>query len=300
LAGVELRSVKYWIRFMTTSSRLGVIVLGMHRSGTSAVAGTLVRLGFAEPRGMLPPSNDNPSGFFESTAVAVFNTALLRAAGCTWDNCLSFDPNEVSPTTVGSLLPVALDILRQEFADAPAFMMKDPRLCLTLPVWMPALRAAGANVSALLVTRHPAAVVRSLAWRNGLREDARALLWLHHMLEAERATRSLPRAVIDYDDMMRDWRACLERASVPAGIAWPAGSERDGSDIDGFLDPSLRHHAMGSETRGVGPPRMRGLIDMTWAGFRELRQNPASTFAMEWLDQARATFAARRRDVTPV
>src|SRR5580658_1796148 len=147
---------------MEIPRRLAVVVMGMHRSGTSAVAGTAVRLGLAAPRTMLPASPDNPAGFYESTEVVLHNQRVLHAARCTWVDCLPFEPSRLDDATRSALAEQSLAVLRGEFDGAAAFMIKDPRLCLTLPVWLPALHAIGAAVAGLLVIRHPQEVVRSL------------------------------------------------------------------------------------------------------------------------------------------
>jgi hypothetical protein len=279
---------------MPIPRRLAVIVLGMHRSGTSAIAGTAVRLGLTAPKTMLPPSADNPGGFYESAVVAGLNQWVLHQAGCSWHDCLTFNANQLGDATRTAAADLIQAVLREEFADAPGFVLKDPRLCLTLPVWLPALRAAGIDVAVLLAVRHPEEAIHSLSRRDQLPESAVASLWLHYTLEAERASRSLPRAVIAYDDLLRDWRGCLACAGQTAGIAWPSGTGFDHSDIDGFLSSSLRHHVAANSAAAIGPPPIRGLVDMTWSGLRLLRDDPKSRFALEWLDQARATFAARR------
>ncbi len=52
-----------------TGVRTAVLVLGMHRGGTSSVAGAMVRLGGAAPLSLKPPQEDNPTGFWESTVL---------------------------------------------------------------------------------------------------------------------------------------------------------------------------------------------------------------------------------------
>jgi hypothetical protein len=263
----------------------------MHRSGTSAVAGTAIRLGLAPPRTMLPPSDDNPAGFYESPLVCGLNHLVLRAAGCNWDDCLSFDLNRLSGAARTDALDMSLAVLREEFTDAPSFLMKDPRLCLTLPVWLPALAASGAALSILLVVRHPREVARSLLLRDRLPTYTTTLLWLHHCLEAERATRSLPRAVVFYDDLLDDWRSCMTRAGHAARIAWPV---RDQTDIGTFLKWSLRHHVAPECPELIVSSRMRGMMDAAWLALRELRDAPEASSARETLDQVHAAFAPWR------
>lgn len=140
----------------------------MPRSGTSAVAGTAVRLGLAPPRTPLPAADDNPGGFYESTPVVEANYRILLAAGCSWNLCLTFEPDRILETLSPGTPRVLAHTLQREFGISPAFVLKDPRMCLTLPAWIPALHAFGTVPSVLIVVRHPAEVVRSLARRNEL------------------------------------------------------------------------------------------------------------------------------------
>ena len=284
---------------MPNIDRQAVIVLGMHRSGTSAVAGTAVRLGLAGPLTQLPASADNPGGFYESHPVVRINHQLLRKADCAWNVCLMFDPDRIDDTLIASERAYIVQTLVREFGDAPAFVMKDPRLCLTLPAWMPALTAVGTRVAALIVIRHPAEVVRSLAVRNQLGEADTAPHWLHHMLEAERVSRGLDRAVVLYDDLLRDWRSCIAEAGRRAGINWPRPIEQAGADIDRFLLGSSRHHSAGNADAMVGPASVRDMINAVWIALRRLADNPQSSGALDCLDHVRVQFAAWRRVACP-
>lgn len=168
---------------------LAVTVLGMHRSGTSAFAGAAVRLGFALPRTPMEASFANPGGFFESDVIVQINHDLLWSAGCAWNVCLTFEPEQAAQKLAGYERHMLAGALRREFCLQRGFVLKDPRLCLTFPAWLPAVISIGAAPRVLVVVRHPAEVVQSLAARNGLHPRETAVHWLHHMLEAERATR---------------------------------------------------------------------------------------------------------------
>jgi len=85
--------------------------------------------------------------------------------------------------------------------------------------------------------RSPAAVARSIASRDGTTSAFAHLLWLRHMIDAERATRGLMRAVVDFDAMLADWRGTAVRLLPLTGGAMP-----DAAVVDAFLDPALRRH----------------------------------------------------------
>lgn len=266
----------------------------MHRSGTSAVAGAAIRLGLAPPRTLLQPNEDNPAGFHESVPIAELNHLVLNALGRNWYHCLSFDPDLLDAAARDAAFASCTALLRQEFANEPAFVMKDPLLCLTLPIWLPALHGIGATVSALLVLRHPDEVARSIFRRDGLPETETAAVWLHHTLEGERMTRSMPRAMVFYTDLLHDWRGCMERAGRTATIAWPAPINFAQPDLGQVVRRSLRHHVAAGSGVTVGSPPVRELIDAAWPALRQLRDNAASPAAYAKLDHVRAQFAFLR------
>ncbi len=281
---------------MPAPDRMAVVVLGMHRSGTSAVAGTAVRLGLAPPRTPLPEATDNPSGFYESMPLIYLNEQFLFAAKCAWNLCLNFEPDSLNITLTDADRQLVADLLEYEFGDAAGFVMKDPRLCLTLPAWLPALRARWSKIGALIVIRHPFEVVRSLARRNHLPEAYSAPQWLHHVLEAERLTRGLPRAVIFYDELLRDWRRCIATAGKRAGIVWPLPMAAAEQDIDAFLAVSSRRPAE-QVPASIGPPHVRELVAATWYTLRAATDDPLSARVLAHLDHIRAEFAHWRHRV---
>ncbi len=281
---------------MPGPDRTAVVVLGMHRSGTSAVAGTAVRLGLAPPRTPLPEATDNPTGFYESLPLIYLNEKFLFSAKCAWNLCLNFEPEWLDTMLSPSDRQLVADLLEYEFGDAPGFVMKDPRLCLTLPAWLPALRARWSKISALIVIRHPSEVVRSLAQRNDLPQASSAPQWLHHVLEAERLTRGIPRAVIFYDELLRDWRRCMATAGERAGIAWPLPMALVEQDIDAFLAAPSRRPAE-QVPASVGPPQVRELVAATWYALRAAPEDPLSARVLSHLDHIRAEFAQWRRQV---
>ena len=72
---------------VTNEQPNGAVVLGMHRSGTSAIAGFLAKAGFyaGEETDLLPSAEDNPKGFFERADVNALNDLLLDELGGAWD-----------------------------------------------------------------------------------------------------------------------------------------------------------------------------------------------------------------------
>ncbi len=197
----------------TLDKRLGVVVLGMHRSGTSLVAELVHRLGVDLPEELMPPHpQDNPRGYFESREVAAINNQILASAGMSWA-----DPGRLPPAaladTDGSVTRQAGALLDRDFGASERFVLKDPRFCRLLPPWLGALRQRCDDLVFLHVVRHPDAVLASLRRRleaPAIRSAAVAsesqgrLLWLRYNLEAERHTRGERRLILSYEEMVVD------------------------------------------------------------------------------------------------
>ena len=140
-------------------TNLAVLVLGMHRSGTSLATEILQELGLwiGPAQALIGASDGNPRGHFELLAGVEFDNEVLRQAGGTWD-----DPPPMS--SIDALAATARPAVDVWFEGQARVAFKDPRLCLTLPVWMPALAAYDVRIVHLF--RDPDAVARSLVTRN--------------------------------------------------------------------------------------------------------------------------------------
>jgi hypothetical protein len=270
-----------------------VLVLGMHRSGTSAIAGVSHLLGAAAPATMMEPAFDNPAGFWESETITRINETILTAAGCTWYDCLTFHPASLDAGFQLKLLTYSTLTLTHEFGDAPLFVLKDPRFSLVLEPWLPTFAAMSVAVAPLIALRHPTEVISSIRRRDGMPGNVAAPLWLHYTLEAEYHTRNRPRAVLSYDRFMQDWRGCLARATAEAGIIWPVALDSAAPAIGEFLRPQLRHHHAAPRKVAAGKPPVSDWIAETYDALRRIEAGDgAAQFAR--LDRVREQFAAWR------
>jgi hypothetical protein len=89
--------------------------------------------------------------------------------------------------------------------------------------------------------RNPLEVAASLARRDGFDPSIGHLLWLRHVLDAERATRGRPRVFVSYDGLMNGWRATVERIQMTLGVALPRRPEASAGEIETFLSETLHH-----------------------------------------------------------
>jgi hypothetical protein len=260
------------------SARPGVLVLGMHRSGTSALTRLLSLHGLALPEDRLAGRPDNPLGFFESAAMVQLNDRLLAAAGSAWDDPRPLPDPPLPPAAMEPLIEEAVALLREQWPGQAPFILKDPRCCRLLALWLPALARLGARPVAVLAVRNPVEVARSLAARDAMPRRDALRLWLSHVVAAERDTRGLARAVVHYDDLMRDWRAVL------GGLGLGVDPDR-AAMADEFLTAALRHHEADTDAL-LRDPAVPAPIKRVYA---ELRRAPGES----GLDEAVFNAAAR-------
>lgn len=218
-----------------------LLVLGMHRSGTSALAGTLHNAGYYPGEKLLKPQSDNPEGFWENSDIVELNDELLLRLDSSWDA----PGAEVEKMDMGHLdwFKAQFEaIMSKQFVGIQNIYIKDPRLCLLLPYWLAAFESKDIDVNCVFIARHPAEVARSLKVRNGISMRLSALLWLRYNLLAERYSRKCSRIVVTYDALLSSPEEVLVRV---LGLVDP--DNQMSSDINNVvrdIDVDNRHHTM--------------------------------------------------------
>ncbi|MBE1162903.1 sulfotransferase family protein [Dyella acidiphila] len=222
--------------------RKALLILGMHRSGTSAVTRVVNLLGANIGRNILPPGAGNSEGFWEHADAMLTNHYLLESFGRSWFDIRRLPPHWLQRPEAQNVQPRIRRIISDEFAASTLVAVKDPRMCLTAPAWIDAFRAMGYEVQCLLVVRDPREVAASLQAREPWMREPAYLLWAHYMVEAVLAARECPRALITYDQLLGDWRATMQRVAGTLALTWPRAEAAASSDIDSFLHAGHRHH----------------------------------------------------------
>jgi hypothetical protein len=270
-------------------NRILVVVLGMHRSGTSSAAGALVRLGAAPPQHLIAPDADNERGYWESRVIVGLNDAILAAAGSDWKDWRKFDLNKIDPLEAVALRARASQALAEEFGDVGFAVVKDPRMCRLMPFWAPVFAEAKWSVRALLPIRPPLEVSQSLHCRDGIGPAYGCLLWLRHVLDAELETRGMARAFLDWPQFLGNGRNALARASEQLGVVWPYWCESALADVDQFVSTDLRHQRA-SKADLEAHSAVNHLLRRTYAAMIELVQDSADSAVLRELDDLRAGF----------
>jgi glycosyltransferase involved in cell wall biosynthesis len=296
-------------------TRHAILVLGMHRSGTSALTGMLGALGATLPGDPMPATADNPTGYWESRGLARLNNRLLESAGTRWNDDAAIPAEWFSDPARDRDRDEARRLLDEAFAGAALFALKDPRLCRLLPFWRGVLSAAGISHSAVLVLRDPLEVARSLAARKDVPEFRPAavastsrslLLWLRYVLDAERHSRDLPRVAVDYARLVSDWRAAVEPLLAGLPIALPPPGSAADTALAALSDARLHRNRAETDRGATGVARGLGRLRALHAslvapqGLAETHTAGECAALASTFDRLVALYAPLRRTADPL
>ncbi len=214
-----------------------IIVLGMHRSGTSIVARLLNMMGcyFAPERMELPATQDNPKGYWERRDIVNLNEEILTHLDLKWDCISQYKPDLFNDELNDKFASRAKEIILGLDAHRP-WMLKDPRLCLLLPFWLPLCELP----VCVYVYRDPIEVAMSLQQREGFNHNVGLALWEKYTLIALKDSQQLPRILVSFHELIANPIETINALYESLGqldiqgIRLPTEKE-----INAFLDLSL-------------------------------------------------------------
>ena len=217
-----------------------VVVLGMHRSGTSAITRGLEVLGVKLGDNLYPAAIDNPKGFWEDTDFLGINEELLAHLDYSVDRLGLIDWQMPSTDTVESLELKAEKLVSERCKKNALWGFKDPRTARLLPFWQAVFERVGCDVRYVIATRNPISIVESLYKRSGFEGGTTFYLWLEHLIPAISGTMNAKRVVVDYDQLLENPKLQLLRVAKALGVTAPEPLALFAFESE-FLDVGLRH-----------------------------------------------------------
>jgi len=226
------------VQVLDNQSRV-VVVLGMHRSGSSAMARGLEALGISVGDHLLPAAEDNARGFWEDEDFLALNEQLLKALGLTWHSLRPVPMTALENPVFDGLHGMGLEFIADRNRRHRYWGFKDPRTSRLLGFWLPLLESKGCETHALITIRHPVAIVRSLASRDRMDEYLAVLLCLVYWVPMLRESAGLPSLYVDYDLLLERPEKEMERVANWLGCSPSSADVNDFAHE--FLSVSLRH-----------------------------------------------------------
>ena len=214
-----------------------VVVLGMHRSGTSLVASLVETMGFSCGEHPMQPSKDNPNGYWEDELIVDINEKLLHSLGYQWCSLTWLNLADLRQSKLYEVLRrKAVSYLQQLLAKNKKVSLKDPRMCILLPFWLEVFKELDADIKVVLVKRHAHSIAKSLLTRDQFdNEYASQLIYLHWAAIARFLPKTYPRILINYEEVRRDENGI--RKSLMSFL------DVESSVPSNLFEEKLEHHA---------------------------------------------------------
>lgn len=259
-----------------------IVVLGMHRSGTSLLCTLLAHSGvfFGDEGQLIPPNEENPKGFWEHLGVRSINDRLLHASLSDWDYVSNFDYGSIPLDTISQLRSEAGDLLadlnRQSLTG-----IKEPRVCLLYEFWRPLL-SHGIHI---FVSRHPAEIARSLNVRNGTPLEVGLALCEFYLVNALNSLGESRCLFLDHQDLLRDPLQSLQRVEQHLQESNPSLALKiDIEKVSALVDMSYyRAKRQGSESNTL-PDALQKLWDVMHSGAQQVAHRAVSAESMAILN----------------
>ncbi|GLQ49264.1 glycoside hydrolase family 99-like domain-containing protein [Dyella flava] len=229
-----------------------LFVLGMHRSGTSAATRVVNLLGAELGSNLVTPGPDNPDGFWEHADAVSINEDLLSGLGRTWYDMREMPKGWLQHKAAEQALSRMTALIQADFNGCSLVAMKDPRMCLTAPLWIKAFQSLGFEIACLFVIRHPNEVAKSLHARNQWTKEPLFLMWVQYVLAAAAATTHLPRSMVTFDQLLLDWEGTMQRVASDLSIKWPNDVTSVAAQVNAFLNKGRRHHVAKHDAEALG------------------------------------------------
>ena len=218
--------------------RTCILILGMHRSGTSALGGIFNRSGLSCGKDLMPANIYNQKGYYENLKIWKFNEKILTSLVSSWHLVL---PESLPSEIIKDHSRELEEIIFTESLGDKLFFIKDARISFLFPLYEKALKDIGFDIKIVIPYRHPYEVALSLQKRDGFSIEKGYMLWLDHLLSTEKLSRAYPRIFSKYDDLLKDPLIQLERILDALKIEIDF-SDSQKSEIKEFIDNSLKHN----------------------------------------------------------
>ena len=259
-----------------------VLVLGMHRSGTSLATALLADIGAALSDDLVEPNEFNEKGYFESLSVMQLHDDILRALGSSWRMPMpahGFGERWWESEAIAPYRAALVRLVRRNTRDERMWAVKDPRASRLLPLWNAVFDELGLDARYVLSFRAPARVAASLERRDGMPRAVADALWLEHNAHALLHGKERIACVLDYEAWFD--RGAAQIRDLAGALALSVPPQEDAAALAARrADPKLRHQL--EEALSPYQP-----VDRLYAQLRAGDLRAAASEAERWAQERR-------------
>ena len=215
------------------------VVLGMHRSGTSALTGMLHAFGLGAPQDALGATESNPFGYWESSYLVELSNRLLKCLESHWSTIFDLPSRWSTSPLVAQWVSDYLRGFSLVFNGEKHPVIKDPRLCILLEPLLPCLHSGLIEVDYILIARSPIEVIASLKKSEGLDYQQALNLWIISVLTSERLTRQSQRTLTTFTELLANPDSVLKSCSLRWDSEGSNVTQKSTDDAVNFVDSDL-------------------------------------------------------------
>ncbi len=217
-----------------------VVVLGMHRSGTSLITRSLATLGFAFGDTLLPSvPGDNDKGYWEDVDTVSFNEEILKRCNKEWFSLETVSDQEIETLIKANFQERAISLINKKTNGVQLFGLKDPRITKLFKFWSEVFEKADIDVSYVFAVRNPISVAHSLRSRQRLNFTHSYLLWTDYCLSALSHLKRYPCVKIEYERLLEEPERELEKICKLTNLEINPDTSQD--FIESYMDKTLEH-----------------------------------------------------------
>lgn len=249
-----------------------VLVLGMHRSGTSLVTSLIEANGFSCGKYPMKPSKDNPNGYWGDELIVGINEKLLSSLGLYWFSLVWLELSTLKQSPIyEELRESARNYLHELLSENNKVVIKDPRMCILLPFWLDVFSAIDSEIKIVLVKRNFFSTASSLVKRDKFDyEYVSQLIYLHWASIVRFLPQSYARLLIQYEDVRQNEIEVRQSLMAFCGVS---------SLVENALFQSeLEHHAVTSTNNCGFCWQQKMLLDFPDAEVDETRIRSLRSF----------------------
>jgi len=220
-----------------------IVVLGMHRSGTSALTRGLKLLGVElGDRLMDGVAGENEKGFWEDTDFYKINEQLLSILRSSWDGLRELDFQCLNDEKFSNLKNTAKELLEERLKDGVTFGFKDPRTSVLLPFWQQIFYELGIQEQYVIVVRNPVDVALSLESRNSFPKEKSFYLWAKHICSSLENINDKSTVIVSFNKLLDNPTYELKRVAKALELNFTEDKHTIDVYENEFLSKKLRHH----------------------------------------------------------
>ncbi len=180
-----------------------VLVIGVHRSGTSVLTKGLETMGISLGDTLISPNIYNEKGYWEDLDFHALNLEMLNSFEDRFRFFLSITDEEATTLCEKGFLAKASQLLRTKFSSSHHLGIKNPRFSILLPFWKRVFLACGVLPSFVIALRNPFSVAAGHNQFKNQHPEQPLWTWVSYLLSCLEESEGYERIIVDYDELLK-------------------------------------------------------------------------------------------------